>query len=168
MRATDRRGEAGLTLVELLVSLTLMTVLMGIVGPMLVSALTATNRLGRTADAVDDARLVAAQLDRELRSAQCISAPAENAKGNTLVFQTLADGVQSTLTYQVSGNELTRQDDLGNERLLISSVGTTTEAFSQAVTPLRSVQVKIPITSKNGATFELQTTIAGRNAWRTC
>ena len=168
--AARGRGEAGVTLVELLVSVTVMTVLMGIVGPMLISAMTATNRLEDTSSAVDDARLVAAQLDRELRSAQCISTPAENAEGNVLTFRTLADGAQSTLTYRVSGEELTRQEELGVERRLISTVdaAATTAAFRQIVTPLRTVQIRIPIKSRNGGTFLLQTTIAGRNAWRSC
>ena len=157
-----------MTLVELLVSMTIMTVLMAIVGPMLISAMTATNRLERTNDAINDARLVSAQLDRELRSAECISSPAENQAGNVLIFRTLADGTQSTLTYRIVGTELTRRDDLGLERRLISTVGSTTEAFRQLVTPLRTVQVNIPITSENRGTFELKTTIAGRNTWRAC
>jgi prepilin-type N-terminal cleavage/methylation domain-containing protein len=166
--ADSTGGEAGMTLVELLVSMTIMTVLMAIVGPMLISATTATNRLERTNDAINDARLVSAQLDRELRSAECISSPAENQAGNVLIFRTLADGTQSTLTYRIVGTELTRRDDLGLERRLISTVGSTTEAFRQMVTPLRTVQVNIPITSENRGTFELKTTIAGRNTWRAC
>jgi type II secretory pathway pseudopilin PulG len=156
------------TLVELLVTMAVMTALMTMVGPMLVSAMTATNRMERTTDAANDARLVAAQLDRELRSAECISSPAENQSGNVLIFRTLADGTQSMITYRVTGNDMTRQVDLGSERRLISTVGSTTTAFRQVVTPLRTVQVDIPITSKNGGTFLLQTTIAGRNTWRTC
>ena len=93
---------------------------------MLVSAMTATNRLERTAQAVDDARLVVAQLDRELRSAQCISSPAENQRATSSSSARWPTGSQSTLTYRVSGSELTRQDDLGTERRLISTVGTTT------------------------------------------
>ena len=162
------RGEAGVTRVELLVTMAVMAVLMGIVGPMLISAMTATNRLERTGSAVDDARLVVAQLDRELRSAQCISAPGENQAGNELTFRMLTEVGQSTLTYQVSGATLSRQADGGAKRELISSVGATGTAFRQVVTPLRTVQVNIPIRSGNGAEFLLQTTIAGRNAWRSC
>jgi len=146
-----------------------MTVFMALVGPMLVSAMTATKRLEASSAALDAARLAAAQLDRELRSAQCISNPGENQSGNVLEFRTvLADGTQSTLTYRVVGNQLTRKADLGADRLLISTVGTTASAFTQVVTPLRTVQVNLPIRSANGGEFLLQTTIAGRNAWSNC
>jgi prepilin-type N-terminal cleavage/methylation domain-containing protein len=166
--AARGRGERGVTLVELVVSMAVMAILLGLAGPTLISALTSTDRLQRTQAAIDAAKLVSARLDRELRSAQCISTPAENASGNILVFRTLANGTQATVTYRVSAGSVTRQQDLDPEEVLITNVGATTSAFQQLVTPLRTVAVNIPIRSANGGSFVLQTTIAGRNAWRSC
>lgn len=167
-RGRRLRGEDGVTLVELLVTMTVMTVILVLVGSVLISALNATNRLDNTQAAVDQARLLSARLDRELRSAQCISTPAENASGNVLTFLTLANSTQSTVTYTVGGGKVTRQADLGAVEVLVTNVGSTATAFKQAVTPLRTIDVAIPIASKNGGTFMLQTTVAGRNVWRSC
>jgi hypothetical protein len=127
----------------------------------------------RSASAIDDARLISATLDRELRSALCISSPAENATGNTLRFQSVAYGETVELTYVVSGGTVTRtvagSAGAGDEaRVVIERVGATTTAFKQVTSPLRTLVVDIPIRSDNGGEFRLQTTVAGRNAWRLC
>lgn len=159
------RGDAGVTLIELLVSMTIMTLVMALAGPTLLSAIGATNRLQHTQSAIDDAQRIAARLDRELRSAVCISSPAENASGNDLVFDRL-DG--TTITYAVTSGQVSRQEGLAAAQVLATRVGATTTAFTQIATPLRTVEVAIPIQSDNGGSFLLQTTIAGRNAWRKC
>ncbi len=160
--------DAGLTLIELSVSMVVMSIVMIMFLTTLTSAMSSSGRLQRSAEAIDDARLISAQLDRELRSAECISAPAENAFGNNLVFRTLANGAIATITYRVSAGQVTRQVGLGAEQIIITNVGTSTDAFTQVVSPLRTIRVRIPIKSANGGTFSLETTIAGRNAWRTC
>ncbi|MPY94524.1 MAG: prepilin-type N-terminal cleavage/methylation domain-containing protein [Acidimicrobiia bacterium] len=159
------RGEDGVTLIELLVSMTVMGLVMALAGPSLLSAIGATNRLQHTQSAIDDAQLVAARLDRELRSALCISNPAENTSGNQLVFDRL-DGTK--VTYAVTAGQVSRQEGMAAPQVLATRVGATTTAFTQIATPLRTIEVAIPIQSDNGGTFLLQTTIAGRNAWRSC
>lgn len=166
MSAPDR--DSGTTLVELMVTMAVMSIISVLVAGTLISAFNSTNRMQRTSAAVDDARLVSASLDRELRSALCISAPAENQSGNTLSFVTLANGVETSLSYVVSTGSVTRQVGVGTPRTIITNVGSTSEAFSQIVTPLRTVKVRIPIRSRDGGLFTLQTTVAGRNVWRSC
>ena len=81
-------------------------------------------------------------------------------------FQTVAspgDGI----TYEVIDGTVTRTEN-GMSRTVIGNVGSTTTAFAQMMTPLRTVVVDIPIRSANGGEFHLQTTIAGRNAWGQC
>ncbi|MGD9701842.1 MAG: type II secretion system protein J [Acidimicrobiia bacterium] len=168
MTGPRRHPDAGVTLIELTVSMFVMSLVMVAFLSTLTSAMNSSGRLQRSTEAVDEARLVSARLDRELRSAECISAPAENMAGNTLVFRTLADGEVETITYRVSAGHVTRQEGLGAEHVIITNVGTSTNAFEQVVTPLRTVRVRIPIRSANGGTFSLETTIAGRNAWRSC
>lgn len=161
--------DRGATLIELAISMLVMAIGMTIVGSTLFLVQRATNRIENSADAIDAARLLSASLDRELRSAICISSPAENASSNTLTFQTLAsDEVSILLTYAVSGDTVTRTENLDAPRTVITGVGVTTTAFRQVTTPLRTVVVDIPIRSDNGGEFQLQTTVAGRNAWRPC
>ena len=160
--------DSGTTLIELMISMLVMSIGMAIVASTLFLAQQATNRMESTSEAIDAARLLSASLDRELRSAVCISSPGENLYSNTLTFQTLSADVVSVLTYAVVDGAVTRKENLGQPRTVISEVGTTTTAFRQVTTPLRTVVVNIPIRSENGGQFQLQTTIAGRNAWRPC
>lgn len=169
MARTERRHrDRGTSLVELMVSLGVMGVAMAIVGSTLILGQRATTRMERSEVAIDDARLLSATLDHELRSAICISAPSENGAGNTLTFQTLASDDIVRLTYSVGAGVVTRTAGLGLPRTVITGVGVTTTAFRQVTTPLRTVVVDIPIRSSNGGEFRLQTTVAGRNAWRAC
>jgi prepilin-type N-terminal cleavage/methylation domain-containing protein len=162
-------GDDGVTLVELLVSMTIMGIVIALAGPTLLSAMNATNRLQLTSAAVDDAQFVSARLDRELRSAICVSLPPVNtAGGNVLEFVTLDGGAQSTVTYTVAGGEISRSQNLGPAFVLATMVGPSTTVFKQIATPLRTIEVKLPVTSRNGGSFLLETTIAGRNAWRSC
>lgn len=159
------RGQDGVTLVELLVSMTIMGLVLVLAGPSLLSAMGATNRLQNTQSAIDDAQLVAARLERELRSAVCISSPAQNASGNDLVFDRL-DG--TTVTYSVTGGQVSRQEGTSAPQVVATRIGSTTAAFTQVATPLRTVEVAIPMQSDNGGSFVLKTAVAGRNAWRSC
>jgi prepilin-type N-terminal cleavage/methylation domain-containing protein len=165
---SGRDADRGTTLIELMVTMMVMGIVSVLVSGTLISAFNSTTRMQRTSAAIADARLISASLDRELRSALCISAPAENQSGNTLSFVTLANGVQTSLTYVVGSGRVTRQVGLGPPQEVITNVGTTSSAFTQVVTPLRTVKVRIVISSANGGLFTLQTTIAGRNVWRSC
>ena len=165
--ATDRRN-LGATLIELMITLAIMSIGMGIAASTLYLAQQSTNRIEKSADAIDAARLLSAALDRELRSAVCILSPGENLSANTLTFQTLGSEEVAVLTYTVANGIVTRTENLGEPRTVIRGVGATTSAFRQVTTPLRTVVVDIPIRSDNGGEFHLQTTVAGRNAWRPC
>lgn len=145
-----------------------MSIATAMIATILILSQRVTNRIENSSNAIDAARLVSASLDRELRSAVCISAPPEGGTGNTLTFETLASGEPSTLTYQVGAGMVTRIENAEEPRVVITGVGTTSTAFQQVMTPLRTVVVKIPIRSANGGEFNLQTTIAGRNAWHRC
>jgi Tfp pilus assembly protein FimT len=164
----DPDRDAGTTLAELAITVAIMSIVMGIAGATLLLSQRAANRLDSTAQAIDAARLVSAQLDRELRSAICIRTPGENMSGNTLTFDVLSATEPVQLTYVVAAGAVTRAENLGTPRTVITGVGLTTEAFTQLTTPLRTVVVDIPVRSGNGGQFNLQTTVAGRNAWRSC
>lgn len=164
---TDRRDN-GTTLIELMIALLVMAIATTMIASTLFLVQRATNRIEHSTNAIDAARLLSASLDRELRSATCISSPGENLSGNTLTFQTLSSTALATLTYTIANGSVTRRENLGAPRTVIDGVGTTTTGFRQVTTPLRTVVVDIPIRSQNGGEFRLQTTVAGRNAWQPC
>ena len=157
-----------MTLVELMIGMAVMAIVTGLAASTLAVSQQTTNRIEKSAEAVDAARLLSAELDRELRSAVCISSPGENLSSNTLTFQTLSAEVVTVLTYSVAFGIVTRKENLDVPRTVITEVGLTTTAFKQVTTPLRTIEVNIPIRSENGGEFNLQTTVAGRNAWRAC
>jgi type II secretory pathway pseudopilin PulG len=157
-----------MTLVELVIGMAVMAIVTGMAASILLLSQRTTNRIEKTVEAVDAARLLSAELDRELRSAVCILSPGENLTGNTLSFQTLAAEEVVVLSYSVGFGIVTRTENLGQPRTIVTDVGLTTTAFKQVTTPLRTIEVNIPIRSENGGEFNLQTTVAGRNAWRAC
>jgi hypothetical protein len=163
-----RHGDSGTTLLELVITLAVTSIAMVMIGSILIVAQRSTTRLVTSQNAVDDARLLSATLDRELRSAICISTPTENQSGNTLTFQTIAHDAVAVLTYTVVDDAVTRTQGVEPARTVVKGVGSTTTAFRQVNTPLRTVVVDIPIRSATGGQFHLQTTVAGRNAWRAC
>lgn len=161
-------AEQGMTLVELMISMAVMAIVTGLAASTMLLSQRTTNRIEKSAEAVDAARLLSAELDRELRSAVCILSPGENLSSNILTFQTLAAEDVMVLSYSVAYGIVTRTENLGEPRTVITDVGLTTTAFKQVTTPLRTIEVNIPIRSENGGEFNLQTTVAGRNAWRAC
>jgi prepilin-type N-terminal cleavage/methylation domain-containing protein len=167
-RTTHTARDSGTTLIELMITLAVMSIGMTIAASTLFLVQSTSNRIEHSAEAIDAARLLSASLDRELRSAICISSPGENMSANTLTFQTLSSAEVSELTYAITNGTVTRTENLGQPRTVISGVGSTTTAFRQVTTPLRTVVVDIPIRSENGGEFHLLTTVAGRNAWRPC
>jgi type II secretory pathway component PulJ len=163
------RRDSGTTVVELMVTLAVMSIAMAIIAAMLIVVQRSTNQIENSSTAIDSARLMSATLDRELRSAVCITSPEETKSGNVLTFQTIASDRVVVLTYTViAGAMVTRSQDLSAARTVVEGVGSTTTAFKQLNTPLRTIVVDIPIQSVNGGEFHLQTTIAGRNAWHRC
>jgi prepilin-type N-terminal cleavage/methylation domain-containing protein len=166
--------DRGSTLIELVITMAVMSVAMTIVAATLVLVQRATNQIEASSSAVDAARLVSAGLDRELRSADCISSPVENALSNTLIFRTtISAGGPVMLTYEVdyAARTVTRTEGVDQPRTVITVVGpenVSTPAFHQINTPLRTLVIDIPIESDNGGVFHLLTTIAGRNSWRPC
>ena len=167
MSSSDR-SDRGLTLFELVISIAVMSIAMLIIGSTLSLAQRTTNRIESSSVAIDSARLLSATLDRELRSAVCIEEPSPNqaAPRNRLTFQTVASPGEG-ITYEIVDDTVT-QTEHGVSRTVVDHVGSTTTAFRQLMTPLRTVVVDIPIRSDNGGEFHLQTTVAGRNAWGQC
>ena len=89
----------------------------------------------------------------------------------SLTDATLNGSVKRTETKMVGATAVT------SERTVINVVGpqptnSTTSlpipAFTQNLTPLRTLDIDIPIRSAQGGKFDIVTTIAGRNSWRTC
>jgi prepilin-type N-terminal cleavage/methylation domain-containing protein len=77
-----RRDERGVTLVELLIAMSILSIVMVIFGSVLASVQGAVVRQGSLSQTLDDARLALQQLDHEMRSGNVLYDPAlENGSG---------------------------------------------------------------------------------------
>lgn len=97
----DRRGDAGMTLVETLVAMGIFTVVLAVFMAAVVSMTSSTSRVNATADAGDGVRAVFLRLDRQVRYADAINQPVSSARGSWYVeFRTSqrAGGAPTTCT----------------------------------------------------------------------
>jgi type II secretory pathway component PulJ len=172
-----------MTLIELMISMTLLAM----VGPIAASVMVSTLQAGTAAEdqsrVVDELRQQMYAVSRELRSARCVMAPTiASPVGNTLTFttesQTGSTSNVHSLRYQVAttGNTAylvrTELDDTGAElssRLVGPGLVSPDTTFELRSTPRKSVIVKLKLQLEvDRPVQELTTTIAGRNAWLAC
>jgi prepilin-type N-terminal cleavage/methylation domain-containing protein len=172
---TRYRANAGMSLVEVMVAMTLMLVIVPVFGPLLLSASRSARSLGLQSQTLDELRLVMATIGRELRSAECIYEPVANgAAGATLRFRTAAfltvgGNAAYEVTYTAVVGELRRQVTGQVTTIAATGLVDPSAAFEQEFTPRRSVKLAFHIQSEpQSPVRDLVTTIGGRNAWRDC
>ena len=170
MTPGGRDEQRGMSLVEVMVSITLMVAIVPIFFPLLRAATRGAGALGAQAQTVDQLRTVVATIGRELRSARCIYEPAPNAAaGSRLRFVTEADNTTYEVTYEITGSELLRQVTGEGVRIAGEDLVGDPNAFRQVSTPRRSVEIAVRVQSgPDSPERAVGTLIAGRNAWRDC
>jgi hypothetical protein len=152
------------------VAMVLMSIALSAFTPLLTSSMSSAQRTQTQSESIDSVRISLVAIGRELRSAQCITSPAENTTGTTLRFTTAANNTNYEVIYAVNGALLTRQVVGTSQITSISEhLVSTADAFRQISTPRRTVVLtfRVQASPKNSPRV-LTTTIAGRNAWRTC
>ncbi len=165
-------AEGGLSVVELMTALTLMLIVGVAAGSTLVSTVSATSTLEDETAALDDLRVSMAQIEREFRSAECVREPApvtpgDPASGATLRFVTRANGGSYEVTYAIVDGALNRTED-GVTTVVTDGLVEPDTTFTYTETPRRSIEVAFVVEGDDGDHRRLSTTVAGRNAWRTC
>ena len=83
-RVTAYRGEAGVTLIELLVASSMGVVLLGALGSLVISAMRTQPQISERAEAISSARWVLERLTREIRNGEKV----DSATASTVSFQT--------------------------------------------------------------------------------
>lgn len=110
--ATPHPGDAGFTLLELMVVVGMMTIVLVIAGAALISLTKATNRGGTMITDEQNTSTVLARLAKDIRSAHTISFPTGAAPANETVLQVNNPGGGTTSVewiYQQSAATLTRE-----------------------------------------------------------
>jgi prepilin-type N-terminal cleavage/methylation domain-containing protein len=104
-----RRDQRGFTLVEVMVSATILLLAMAVIGPMLTSMVRNTNRVSSEAEALDVARLALRRLGADVQGAGCVAAPASGVSAAQLLLVGRdATGAAVPIVWSVAGGVLTR------------------------------------------------------------
>jgi type II secretory pathway pseudopilin PulG len=107
-RVARARGEAGLTLVELVVAIALLGTLTAMLGPVLVGSFRASDAATSDGIAADDLRVATAMLEHDLRGAACVALPLPGGTGGALQLTTRAGGATVAVRWEVVGGRVVR------------------------------------------------------------
>ena len=163
------RSQVGVTITEMVVSMTLITTVAAVFLPILGTATRSVRPMQAQSEAIDDLRNSLATIGRELRSALCVAEPAANTgSGNVLRFTTEANNEQYEVTYTVTGGQLIRsRPDEGQLTLVASGLVGEADAFTFIANPRQTVKVQFtfqPDPTQPGR--DLSTVMVGRNAYQ--
>ena len=170
------RRQAGMSLIELLVAISLMTAIVAVFGPVMTAAMNSGRRVEAQSGNLDELRVAMASIGRDLRSADCIYVPtipvgSDNAYSDWLTFDTQSNNTFTYVEYHVTtGGQLTRElNGDGNVKTVATGLLNPGTTFRQWATPRRSVELQLEVRLDAGqGSRQLRSTIAGRNAWRAC
>ena len=98
-----RSSEGGFTLVELLVSMIIITIIFGLSFTILTTTISSTKTGQARSNAIDEARLGVEQLERQIRSGNVISAPTYDSAAKTWLLQvyTQVNGPQRCVQWKL-------------------------------------------------------------------
>lgn len=176
VRKAHARREAGFTVVEVVVAISLLTAIVAVFGPVMTSSFNSTRVTTNESRALDEIRNAVARVDRELRSAECIDAPAAGTTGSVLTFTTYADdtGEQSTayeVTYSVDEQGYLTRTVGGDTTSVGEGIVVTSEEFHQVANAGERATVSIDLQVRfedDHSPRRISTEIAARNAWKAC
>jgi type II secretory pathway component PulJ len=171
VRRLRHAADAGITLVEVVVAVSLLSIVSAVFLPLLASATRTVAPMQTKSQSIDSLRNALASIGRELRSARCVAEPAANtAAGNVLRFTTEANNVTHEVTYTAGGGQLLRQVT-GESRVTLLETGLVNpgDAFTHIATPRRTVKAVFHLQPDPARpVVDLSTVMAGRNAWHAC
>ena len=173
VRRRQRRrtnGESGLTLVELMVAVALLSAVSAVFLPIMNTSFRSVHPMEVRSQSIDSLRNALAAIGRELRSAACVTAPPQNSTGNTLTFTTDANNSTYEVTYTATNGQLLRQvTGESSVTLLDTGLVNPGDAFTHIATPRRTVKVLFHWQpDPKEPAIDLSTVVAGRNAWHAC
>lgn len=162
-------GNAGFTLIELVIGMTIAVMLMSAVFGILSVSLTSSRTGKAKVEAQETARTALDAMVREIRiDALDITVPAADAVGSGTLAIRVADTIvanqQNTITFYTVSNVLYRKLDKwdGTSTAFPITEGTVT-ALSFDVKHPRTVGIALTVTVPNSPPFRLETTVAGMN-----
>lgn len=165
------RTEDGFSLVEVVVTVALLSIVSAVFLPLMDTATRSVRPMQVQSESIDSLRNALSSIGRELRSADCVTAPAANSgPSNTLTFSTEANDTSYGVTYTATAGQLLRQvTGQSSVTLLETGLVNPADAFTFIATPRTTVNVLFHFQPDlTEPALDLSTVIAGRNAWHTC
>lgn len=164
--------QGGFTLVEVVIAVSLLSIVGGVLGSTMVSSMQATSSLDRQSRGLDELRVAMQRIEREFRSAECVAEPViavagGSASGTTVRFKTRIGGGSYEVTYRIEAGVLYRTRD-GAEEIIASELLVVPAPFTLRDTARRTLDVLLTVQPQGKETRVLESSMAGRNAWRDC
>jgi type II secretory pathway component PulJ len=164
------RGDAGITVVELIVSVALISIVSAVFLPIMATSSRSVHPMRVRSQTIDSLRNSLASIGREMRSAACVLEPGPNdLPGNRLTFVTEANNSEYEVTYIAENGQLIRQVTGEDSVLVETGLVNPGDAFTHIATPRRTVKVLFHFQpDPDEPALDLSTVITGRNAWDGC
>jgi type II secretory pathway component PulJ len=164
-------SEAGITVMELVFTVSLLLVVSAVFLPIMATSSRSVRPMQVQSQSIDSLRNALAAIGREMRSAACVTEPAPNAgASNRLRFTTDANNTTYEVTYTATNGQLLRQVT-GESTVTLLQTGLVNpgDAFTHIATPRRTVKVVFHFQpDPKEPALDLSTVMAGRNAWHSC
>ena len=171
LRRRRGNGESGLSLVEVMVTVALLSAVSAVFLPLMATSVRSVHPMQVRSQSIDSLRNALGAIGREMRSAACVTLPAANAPpGNQLRFTTDANNTTYEVTYTAANGQLLRQVT-GEDTVTLLDTGLINpgDAFTHIATPRRTVKVLFHWQpDPKEPAIDLSTVVAGRNAWTAC
>jgi type II secretory pathway pseudopilin PulG len=169
------RGDAGITLVELLVAMALLALIVPLTFPMLTDTLKVGGRLASQSSALDQLHLAAASVGRDARAATCLKLglasppPAgTDARAATLVLLVDRAGTPVTVTYDDTGDRLTRSEDGGTPVTVAGGLTGDPMIFTLHPGGHQALVLDLAASVEGADPVTLHVTVTPRAAWQSC
>lgn len=126
LRISDFKFQRGITLVELLLYMAILSVLLTVLTTIFISALDVQSESSASSSVEQDGNYILAKLEYDMHRAQSINIPSSNGEINSN-FQIVVDGIN--YTYDIDeNNNLILADSLGENSL--NNYGSSVSGFS--------------------------------------
>jgi Tfp pilus assembly protein PilW len=135
MDATEPTAERGFTIVELLITVTMLLVVLGIIMDGLIEVTRSEAFQESRNESLDSMRTSLNRLTKELRQASSISSSSDDSR---LEFSSYVNGAPTAFVYQASGATLTRQVNGGSAVPMELRLATADDIFTYTPTPASS------------------------------
>lgn len=169
------RGESGITVIEVIVSVMLVSIVSAVFLPIMATSSRSIHPMRVRSQTIDSLRNSMASIGREMRSAACVIEPAAGpteaaaTPSNRLKFVTEANNTEYEVTYIAEDGQLIRQVTGENSVLVETGLINWGDAFTHIETPRRTVKVLFHFQpDPDEPALDLSTVITGRNAWDGC